>query len=105
MKIHLPKNIREINRLYGSEFLIIRKLVDDTVFRASFDSLGGVKKRAFEKVTGLRNFMNVFTSNIEALIDVNGIKKSVNLVEAFIAKWQKETDRFRQMRKKYLLYD
>ena len=105
MKIGLPKDIAGIERLYGPEYIILKKLTEDTAFASSFEELTLGKKKIFEKVSGVRNFLQAFTSTTEAIITVNGEKKSVSLVEGFLNKWQKDADKFREMRKKYLLYE
>jgi uncharacterized protein YbbC (DUF1343 family) len=105
MKIELPKDMKSIERIYGPEFVILQTLITDSVFSNSFTELILGKQKLFEKVTGIRNFTKAFTSDIEAVIDIKGTKKNVSLVEGFMFKWQKDTDRFRVMRKKYLLYD
>jgi len=105
MKIELPKNMAQVDKLYGPEYIILQKLATDTVFASSFEKLKLGKKLVFEKVSGVRNFLQAFNSSMEAIITVNGEKKSVSLVEGFLNKWQKDAEKFREMRKKYLLYE
>jgi uncharacterized protein YbbC (DUF1343 family) len=105
LKIELPKNLGAIEKMYGPEYLILKKLSEDTVFAEHFDSLGLGKRKVFEKVTGLHNFLMAFNSIVEVTTTVNGEKKNISLVEGFVNKWQRDADKFREMRKKYLLYE
>lgn len=105
MKIILPHNMEKVITLYGPEFIIVKKLMADSIFMNSFTSLKLGKQKILEKVTGVHNFMQAFTSDVQAIIPGENGNRNVSLVEGFLFKWQKDAARFRGLRKKYLLYN
>ena len=90
MKIGLPKDLSSIDYFYGSEFMVLNNLLDDSVFARSYKGLPLSTKKMFEKVTGTHQLFKALDT-----------KKNIEL---FIATWRKDVSRFRIMRKKYLLY-
>jgi len=90
MKIELPKDLHLINYFYGAEFNILKRLMKDSLFMASYKGLPFSTKKMFEKVTGTHQLLKAFDSR--------------NNLESFIISWKNDVNRFRTMRKKYLLY-
>ncbi|MFI5262929.1 MAG: DUF1343 domain-containing protein [Candidatus Kapaibacterium sp.] len=90
VKIMPPKNMKDVENLYGPEFVLFQKLLADSVFLRSYQGLPFSTQRMFEKVTGTSQLLKAF----ETKADINSI----------LANWKKDDARFRSMRRKYLLY-
>jgi len=106
MRIELPKNISSVDRLYGFEFSILKKLLADSVFAKSFRALPMSTQKMFEKVTGVHNFAQLFTSDkVTHTLAADGSSHITNQVEGEMAYWYMDESFFRTTRKKYLLYN
>jgi uncharacterized protein YbbC (DUF1343 family) len=89
MRIGMPKNIP--NEIYGPQFIIIEKLLADSVFAKSFRGLPAATRIMFNKVTGSKKLMNAFEKNVG--------------VASLIENWKKDVQLFKSRRKPYLLYE
>ncbi len=106
MKIELPKNISSIESLYGFEFLVLKKLLRDSVFAKSFKALPFTTQKMFDKVTGVRNFAQLFLSDkVTHVLSMDGSDTMKSEVEAESAYWFMDANMFRSTRKKYLIYN
>jgi hypothetical protein len=101
MKIELPKEISSIDEIYGAQFLMMNKLLEDSVFARSFDALPQSTKLMFGKVTGSPVLLNILKMPNEK---APGFASWVVKATAFRTGWKEDRIRFRTMRRKYLLY-
>ena len=90
MKLILPLNISEAGELYGPQYIIMEKLLKDSVFLKSFKAWPSKEKAMFEKVTGTKSILKA-------------LEHQQSLDPIFVS-WKKDILRFRTQRKKYLLY-
>jgi uncharacterized protein YbbC (DUF1343 family) len=90
MKITLPENIKEIRNLYGPEFLLLKKLLADSVFAKSYKMLPFSTTKMFEKVTGRHELAKLIEQQ--------------SILTPILSGWKRESTAFGISRRKYLLY-
>jgi uncharacterized protein YbbC (DUF1343 family) len=90
VEIGMPNDLKLIPSLYEGQFRLIEMMLADTAMRSTFDRLPQSVNVVFEKVTGM-----------------HGLLESIRRCEEFapiFARWKNDSEKFRNERRKFLLY-
>ena len=91
VEIGMPNDLKSIPSLYEGQFRLMEMMLADTTMRSTFDKLPQSENAMFEKVTGM-----------------HGLLESIRRCEDFapiFSRWKSDSEKFRNERRKYLLYN